>query len=133
MTPHKCILNHKNGGGVVTGMDVSLCEGEYSCIHSVFNQWIKLSIYSSIDVPYDNCLSMLSRQRDTGGLSIIRQLKRKRWEETHESQVLDSRCMFNYSTATMEANEERESVSVRKAQVLPLCESLTWLFPCNGS
>lgn len=51
------------------------CGGEYSCIHSVFNQWIKLSIYSSIDVSYDNCLSMLSRQRDTRGLSIIRQLK----------------------------------------------------------
>lgn len=33
------------------------CQGEYSCIHSVFNQWIKLSIHSSIDVSYDNCLS----------------------------------------------------------------------------
>lgn len=56
-------------------MDVSLCEGEYSCIHSVVNQWIKLSIYSTIDVSYDNCLSRLSRQRDTRGFSIIHQLK----------------------------------------------------------
>lgn len=31
--------------------------GEFLCIHLVFNQWIKLSIHSSIDVSYDNCLS----------------------------------------------------------------------------
>lgn len=53
----KSILNHKNGEGVVIDMTVGLCKGEYLCIHSVFNQWIKLSIHSTIDVSYDNCIS----------------------------------------------------------------------------
>lgn len=50
------------GGGACRG-SVTLQRGDdYSCIHSVFNQWIKLSIYSSIDVGDDKCLSMLSRR-----------------------------------------------------------------------
>lgn len=56
---------------MVVGQDAACRQGE----RSVFNQWEKLSIYSSIDVSYDNCLSMLSRQRGTGGHSIIHQLK----------------------------------------------------------
>lgn len=42
-------------------------------------------------------------QGDTRGLSIIRLLKwalrGKRWGQTHESLILDSCCMLNYSTA----------------------------------
>lgn len=136
MTPHKCTLNHKNGGRIVTGMDVSLCEGEYSCIHSVFNQWIKMSIYSSIDVSYDNCLSMLSSRRDTRGLSIIRQLKlalRGRGGRRH----MNLKCWIHAARSITPLPQwtltKRESISVRKAQVLRLCESFTWLFPCNGS
>lgn len=118
-------------------MGVSLCEGEYSHIHSVFNQWIKLSICSTIDVSYDNCLSTLTRPRDTRGFSIIHQLKlvlrgRGGGGETYESQVLDSCRMFNYSTATVQAEEE-ESITVQTAHVLTLCESWTWSFPCSGS
>lgn len=109
---------------------------EYSCIHSVFNQWIKLSIHSSIDVFLWQLLIHVE-QRDTRDLSIIRpaevSAEGKRWCERHESLIRDSCCMLNYSTATVQLKAEEESISVYRAQVLPLCESLTWSFPYNGS
>lgn len=120
-------------------MDVSLCKGGYSCIHSVFNQWIKLSIYSSIDVSYDNCLSMLSRQRDTRGLSIIHQLKsalRGRGGGCgggHMNLKYGIHAACSIIPLPQCTLKERGSQSPNTEHVLPLCESLTWLFPFNGT
>ena len=57
----------------------------------------------------------------------------RRWGETHESLILDSQCMLNYFTATMQVTAEEESITVYTAQVLPLCESSPWSFPYDGS
>lgn len=43
------------------------------------------------------------------------------WGGAHESQVLDSCSMFNYSTATMQAKGERESITVHGA-----CSGTVW-------
>lgn len=86
----------------------------HSCIRSVFNQWIKLSIHSSIDVPLWQLLIHV-KQEDTRGLSIIRQLKvsteRKRWGEIRESLILDSCRMLNYPGATVHVKAEEESMT----------------------
>lgn len=100
-----------DGGGVVVGVrqgGVTLHRGDdYSCIHSVFNQWIKLSIYSSIDVSYDKCLSMLSRQ----GRRHWRPFNHcsQRWgeaEKAHGSGVPDSCRVFNYPAAAAVQTED---------------------------
>lgn len=56
-------------------------------------------------------------QGDTRGLSIIHPLGsgRKRRGETHESLILDSCCMLNYSSATMQVKAEEESITVYRA------------------
>lgn len=88
---------------------VTLHRGDdYSCIHSVFNQWIKLSIYSSIDVSYDKCLSMLSRQ----GRRHWRPFNHwsQRWgeaEKAHGSGVPDSCRVFNYPAAAAVHTEDK--------------------------
>lgn len=41
--------------------------------------------------------------------------ERKRRGETHESLILDSCCMLNYSTATMQVKAEEESITVYRA------------------
>lgn len=59
--------------------------------------------------------------------------EKKRRGDTHESLIRDSCCMLNYFTATMQVKAEEESITADRAQVLPLCESSTWLFPYSGS
>lgn len=69
--------------------------GGYSCIHSVFNQWIKLSIYSSIDVRYDKCLSMLSRQG------------RRHWRPFNHPSQRWAEAEKNYPAAALGDKEKR--------------------------
>lgn len=98
------------GGGSRGRWGVTLQRGDdYSCIHSVFNQWIKLSIYSSIDVSYDKCLSMLSRQ----GPRHRRPFNHwsRRWgevEKAHGSGELDLCRVFNYPAAAAVHIEDDE-------------------------
>lgn len=61
------------------GMDAGLHRGDHWCIYSVFNQWIKLSIHWSIDVSYDNCLSVLSKETPEAFPSCA-----SWWEHTEE-------------------------------------------------
>lgn len=62
MTPHLEIIaqmypkSQEWRGGESSAWTLVFARGEFLCIHSVFNQWIKLSIHLSIDVSYDNCL-----------------------------------------------------------------------------
>lgn len=72
-------------------------------------------------------------QRPFNHLPAEGSTERKRWGEKHESLILDSCHMLNYSSATMQVKAEEESITVYGAQVLPLCESSTWSFHYNGS
>lgn len=90
------------------GEGVTLHRGDdYSCIHSVFNQWIKLSIYSSIDVSYDKCLSMLSRPARRHWRPFNH--RSQRWgdaEKAHGSGASGSSRVFNYPAAAAAVHTE---------------------------
>lgn len=50
-------------------------------------------------------------QRPFNHLPAERSKERKRWGETHESLILDSCCMLNYSTTTIQVKAEEESIN----------------------
>lgn len=54
---------------------------------------------------------------------------KRRWAETHESLIVNSGRALNYSAATARVKAEEESITVRGAQVLPLCENPAPVIP----